>query len=117
MESEKKILGIPRIYGPHASENLGAAFKTVLPIEHYYQISCVVTDNAKNIVASVNHLEFENFGCVAHTIQLCIKVFNEFKEIITLIEKCKSLVTHFHHSVNVNLDIYSIIYDLFLGSR
>ena len=93
MESEKKILGIPRIYGPHTSENLGASFKTVLLMEHYYQVSCVVIDNAKNIVAYVNHLEFESLGCVAHTIQFCIKVFNEFKEIISLIEKCKSLVT------------------------
>lgn len=103
---QKKILGVSRIYGPHNSMNLGLAFNDVFSRNLYYNVTCVVTDNARNITASVNHLEFESFGCVAHTIQLCIKHYNTFGDIVNLIEKCKTLVTYFHHSVKVNF--YSI---------
>jgi len=96
---QKKILGVSRIYGPHNSMNLGLAFNDVFSRNLYYNVTCVVTDNARNITASVNHLEFESFECVVHTIQLCIKHYNTFGDIVNLIEKCKTLVTHFHHSV------------------
>lgn len=100
-EMKRRCLGVTRIYGSHNAITLGQAFTQLIPDQLEKHVSCVVTDNANNIKASIKNLEFNNVGCVAHTVQLCIQEINEHGACLDVINHCKDFVTHLNHSTKV----------------
>ena len=56
-------------------------------------------DNAANAVNGVSLTEWPHFGCVAHTLQLCIKTGLDISTISQMVAASRKLVGHFKHSV------------------
>ena len=62
-------------------------------------ISACVHDNASNAVNGLELTGWPHFGCVAHTLQLCINAGLEVSQISQMTAVARKLVSHFRHSV------------------
>ena len=62
------------------------------------KIRCIVTDNARNMVAAIGLTEYSHLPCVAHCIQLSILEGLKAADASPLLAKCRHLVGHFKHS-------------------
>jgi len=62
------------------------------------KVVAVVTDNAKNMVNTVNELDMFNFPCIGHTLQLGIKKALDVPKVHTALARVGRLVSHFHRS-------------------
>ena len=62
-------------------------------------ISAIVHDNAANAVLGAELTDWPHFGCVAHTLQLCVKSGLNLPVIDRLTAASRKLVGHFKHSV------------------
>lgn len=60
-----------------------------------------MSDNAANMKNAIrDHINKPHLGCVAHTLNLCVKdALEEDASIVQLLKKCKALVSFFKHSV------------------
>jgi len=63
------------------------------------QVSAVVTDNASNITAAINRLEWLHFGCFSHTLQLGVQKAISLTDVSKAFGRARKLVGHFHSSV------------------
>lgn len=73
--------------------------------EIFDKVNHIITDNAPNMKLSVELLNKKHFPCFAHSLNLVLrnavtKCNND--EILSVITKCKQLVTFFHHSPKAN---------------
>ena len=62
------------------------------------KLVAVTTDNARNIVNALGILQWQHFGCFAHTLQLGVKKAMDVPQISKVLGRAKRLVSHFHHS-------------------
>ena len=62
-------------------------------------ISAIVHDNAANAVLGAELTDWPHFGCVAHTLQLCVNSGLNLPVIDRLMTVSRKLVSHFKHSV------------------
>ena len=65
------------------------------------RISALVHDNAANAVLGAELRDWAHFGCVAHTLQLCVNSGLDRPVIDCLTGTSRKLVGHFKHSVVV----------------
>ena len=73
------------------------------------KISCIITDNASNIVAAINQLGWRHLPCFAHTLNLVVRdSIQGDDEVSRLQQKCKQIVTFFHHSTKATEKLLSI---------
>ena len=84
----------------HTAENIGA---TLVDITNRWSITekviCVITDNANNIVAAVQHNRWSHLPCFAHTLNLIVSnSLQEVPEVRLLLQRCKNIVSYFHKS-------------------
>lgn len=63
------------------------------------RISALVHDNAANAVLGAELTDWAHFGCVAHTLQLCVNSGLDLPVIDRLTGTSRKLVGHFKHSV------------------
>lgn len=63
------------------------------------KFSAATTNNARNIVAALGILHWQQLGCFAHTIQLGVKKAMTVPEMVRALGRSKRLVGHFHHSI------------------
>jgi len=63
------------------------------------QISAIVHDNAANAILGAELTDWPHFGCVAHTLQLCVNSGLDLPAIDRLTAASRKLVGHFKHSV------------------
>ena len=63
------------------------------------QVSAAVTDNASNITAAINRLEWQHFGCFSHTLQLGVQKAISLTDVSRAFGRARKLVGHFHSSV------------------
>ena len=61
-------------------------------------VSPVVTDNASNMLAAVNILEWNHLPCFVHTLQLAVNKGMEANSLIQLSSLGRKLVSYFKHS-------------------
>lgn len=69
--------------------------------EIFDKVNHIVTDNAANMKLTVELLNKKHFPCFAHSLNLGLKnaiTKRNNKEVLSVITKCKNLVTFFHHS-------------------
>lgn len=77
--------------------------------EYNIQSPIVVSDSAANIKKAIRIAEWDRFPCMAHMINLAVKNAIDNKEdlptVKSLIDKCKTIVGHFSHSVAASNDL------------
>lgn len=69
--------------------------------EIFDKVNHIMTDNAANMKLSVELLNKKHFPCFAHSLNLVLKnavIKCNNNEVLSVITKCKTLVTFFHHS-------------------
>ena len=73
------------------------------------KVCCIVTDNARNIVAAVNLLGWRHLPCFAHTLNLIVQdSVQGDSEVSRLQQKCKDIVTFFHRSSKATEKLLSL---------
>jgi len=83
----------------HTSLNLSENIKSTLEAWNLEnKIILAVSDNAYNIKNALNSLQLKSFGCFAHTLNLIVQA--AMKTESNLIDKIKTIVSHFHKSSN-----------------
>lgn len=95
------LLGCHEFSESHTGLNLSHKIK--LTLEEWNQekkISFAVSDNANNVQNALSNLELKNFGCLVHTLNLIVQ--GALKIESNLIEKIKTIVTHFRKSTSAN---------------
>ena len=87
------------------------------------QVSAIIHDNAANAVLGAELTEWPHFGCVAHTLQLCVTSGLELPVIDRMVAVARKLAGHFRHSVvattalrkkqtRLEIPIHSLIQDV-----
>jgi len=84
----------------HTADNISAELKRIAEEWGITQkVLAVVTDNGANMVAAVHKAGWRHYPCFAHTLNLVVKdAIKESPETVHLLEKCRSIVSFFHHS-------------------
>jgi hypothetical protein len=78
---------------------------TIIGSNHRHQF---VHDNARNMVSAGNKCpDWDDAGCFAHMLQLCIKPALELPSLSKLIFRARKLIGHFKHSTTVTCFQYS----------
>ena len=60
----------------------------------------ITTDNARNVKNAVDSLNFIHFGCIGHTLQLCVGRGLQLGFVSRVLGCVRKLVEHFHKSTN-----------------
>jgi hypothetical protein len=91
----------------HTADNLADKLKSIVSEFHLCgKITDVVHDNARNMVSAGNKCpDWDDAGCFAHTLQLCIKPALELPSVSKLISRARKLVGHFKHSTTVTAEM------------
>lgn len=85
----------------HTSENLAAALSVILNdwnIET--KLSCIVTDNAANMIKMAELMKKKHLPCFAHSMNLVVQECIELPPIKQILSKCKQIVTFVKSSNN-----------------
>lgn len=95
------LLECSEITERHTSENLSNEIKGIITKWQLDgKVVLVVSDNAGNIKNAINNLHLRHLGCFAHTINLVVE--ESLKCESDLINKVKTIVTHFRKSTIAN---------------
>lgn len=94
LEFKTVLLGCCNFPGHHTSENIATEIRTLVEkFELKEKVNFMVTDNASNVVRAVKDiLNWKNFGCYAHTLNLIVD--NALKLVEDDISKVKRIVAH-----------------------
>ncbi|XP_067305981.1 E3 SUMO-protein ligase ZBED1-like [Pseudorasbora parva] len=84
----------------HTSDNISEELKRIAEEWGITQkVLAVVTDNGANMVSAVHKAWWKHYPCFAHTLNLVVKdAIKASPEISHLLEKCRNIVSFFHHS-------------------
>lgn len=95
------LLGCHEFSENHTSVNLSNQIQ--LTLEEWdltNKITFAVSDNAYNIKRALSILELKHFGCFAHTLNLIVQGALTIES--NLLDKIKTIVTHFRKSTSAN---------------
>lgn len=85
----------------HTSEHLSEQINTTLNTWGIRnKIGLAVSDNAYNVQNALSILKLKHFGCFAHTLNLIVQ--SAISKESDIINKVKSICTHFHKSTTAN---------------
>lgn len=94
------VLETHSFHGQHTADNISSALKQIT--EEWgitEKVVAVVTDNGANMVAAVHKAGWRHFPCFAHTLNLVVKdSVKAVPEVVQVLEKCRAIVSFFHHS-------------------
>ena len=62
-----------------------------------YQVSAVTTNNASNMVLTMNVIEWTRIPCFSHRLQLAVEDALKLPQVSHALARCRRLVSHFHH--------------------
>ena len=83
----------------HTAENVASFFEEFVATWNITdKICCIVTDNARNMVAAIGRTDYSHIPCIAHCLQLSILAGLKAADSSPLLAKCRHLVGHFKHS-------------------
>jgi zinc finger BED domain-containing protein 1 (E3 SUMO-protein ligase ZBED1) len=83
----------------HYAENCAEHFLSVARSwEILEKVTTFGTDNARNMIAALGMLPFQNMPCAAHSLQLSVNKAVAESGIDGLVAKCRKIVGHFKHS-------------------
>jgi len=94
------VLSTEELATSHTGSNLQMRLSSLLEEWNLptSKLTGIVTDNGSNIVKAIELLRWQHFRCFAHTIQLSIKPILEESPLVTIIQRFRNVVTHYHHS-------------------
>ena len=95
----KSVLACVHVVERHYSVNVAELYKQFANNwDITKKIQVLVTDNARNMVSTVNQTGFSHISCLAHSLQL--NILHGFKAADTevLLVKCRKFIGHFKHS-------------------
>ena len=107
------VLATRMFDGRHTAENVKEHLCTVVKeFVSLKKVSCVVHDEAANMVAAGRQLHeeinCESTLCAAHMLQTCFRhSFDSSQQIQKLLTRARRLVRHFHHSMLATEALYS----------
>ncbi|KAK2578599.1 hypothetical protein KPH14_012218 [Odynerus spinipes] len=88
----------------HTAENIAESLATIFTEWNIGEkVTCIVTDNASNMIKTCGLLKKRHLPCYAHTLNLVVQ--ENFDCIKTAIKKCKDIVT-FIKTSNVAMEIF-----------
>lgn len=94
-----KFLNCFAMYKDHTAQNLmNEIFESLKKWNVESKISCVVSDNAANILAAIKLAGWYSLPCFAHTLHLIVTDGLKDENIIQLVNKCKAAVEFFNRS-------------------
>ena len=95
------ILCTHRVTGSHNAVKIASELQNIASKWKITEkISCIVTDNAANMVAAVRATPWKHIPCMAHTLNLIVQEsLNKDRCLVDLRAKCRHIVTFFRHSV------------------
>lgn len=103
----------------HTAEHIAAELRAIA--EHWAiktKILCIITDNAANCVAASRILTWRHLPCYAHTLNLIVRDgLNSERQVISIQQKCKSVVAYFNHSVTATTKLSEIQQQLKLPEK
>ncbi|XP_077309863.1 E3 SUMO-protein ligase ZBED1-like [Lithobates pipiens] len=83
----------------HTAENVASFYKEFAATWNITdKICCIITDNARNMVAAIGQTDYSHIPCIAHCLQLSILAGLKAADSSPLVAKCRHLVGHFKHS-------------------
>lgn len=83
----------------HTAENVASFYEEFAATWNITdKICCIVTDNARNMVAAIGQTDYSHIPCIAHCLQLSILAGLKAADSSPLVAKCRHLVGHFKHS-------------------
>jgi len=83
----------------HTAANVASLYEQFADEWHVTdKVRCIVTDNARNMVAAIDRTPCSHLQCVAHCIQLSILHGLKVAAASPLLAKCRHIVRHFKHS-------------------
>ncbi|XP_018398073.1 PREDICTED: zinc finger BED domain-containing protein 1-like [Cyphomyrmex costatus] len=86
----------------HTAEHIAMTIRDILENQRkiYDKVITIVTDNAANVKKAVSeYLNKRNHFCVAHTLNLAVQdCLKENEHLSKLVEKCRTIVSHFKRS-------------------
>lgn len=95
------LLGCHEFSENHTSLNLSNKINlTLKEWDLQNKITFAVSDNANNIKRALSILQLKHFGCFAHTLNLIVQGALTLES--SLLEKIKTIVTHFRKSTSAN---------------
>lgn len=97
----KFVLEVQPLEERHTGDYISRKFNEMLDkweISHS-SVHCVVRDSGTNMKKALFLSGLNNLDCAVHEIQLVVRQgFQSQKPVCDIIEKCRRLATHFHHS-------------------
>ena len=95
------ILSTYQVKMSHTAENIASELKAITDKWGITaKITCIVTDNAANIVAAAHLTGWQHLPCMAHTLNLIVQEsIEKVEDLVVLRRKCRQIVTYFKQSV------------------
>ena len=92
-------LGCLHVDERHTAANVASLYEQFADEWHITdKVHCIVSDNARNMVAAIGRTPYSHLPCVAHSIQLSILHGLKIADASNLLAKCRHIVGHFKHS-------------------
>ncbi len=103
-QMQEFVLETGHFSAQHTADNISAELKRIAEEWGITQkVLAVVTDNGANMVSAVHKAGWKHYPCFAHTLNLVVKdAIKTSPEIFHLLEKCRSIVSFFHHSTKAS---------------
>lgn len=101
-------LGCKLVDERHTANNIANYYKEFSEMWNISdKICCIITDNARNMVAGIGKTNYTHIPCIAHCIQRSILAGLNASDSSFLISKCRNLVGHFKHSASNTSELKS----------
>ena len=92
------VLATRKMIDRHTGINIAKEINKIKDEFGILDVSCIVTDNAANMVVACDESHLSRLSCFAHSLQLSINKGLKQEAVAKAIGGAKRLVTHFHHS-------------------
>ena len=97
-EMFSKTLATRPLVGKHTGVHIAECILALQSEFKIQKVTCLVTDNARNMILAAEHGNFMRWGCFSHTLQLAIEDGLKAPNITKALAFARKLVGHFKHS-------------------
>ena len=92
----------------HTGEQISIKLTKVVNKWKSLDISCCITDNASNMLLGIERAGWNHLLCYTHTLNLVVQDAIKADPELSVQEKCKSIVSHFHRSTKSSEKLRSV---------
>ena len=94
------MLGASQVVGQHTAANIAELLQKMIDKWSLQdRIHVLLRDNAASMIKAMDDSHFPSFGCVSHTLQLCInKALKVLRAVEDIVSNCRRIAAHFSKS-------------------